>query len=165
LWRWINEAIVLTLFACGAELEKGERMRCPRTSISRCFQALKFDVLLDRNARPAVSEVNYRLSLEFDDQRDERTLKEAMLADAMRIATPYDELQAAAPGLPTAQRVRARAAERPGNMFECVFDEEEPGNDTWKKVMKRARDLRGLDTSEKWRQEWVYFNMRPPRNG
>jgi hypothetical protein len=173
LWRRIDEAIVLTLIACYAELERGERMLCPKTlSISRCFQVVGFDVLLDKNARPAVLEVNYRPSLEFDDERDERILKEAMLADAMRIAAPYDELQAAAPRLPAAQgfaervsAARAEAAEHPGNRFECVFDEQQPGNDTWKRVMKKARDLGGLDGREKWKQERVYFAMKQPRNG
>jgi len=92
LWQDIEDVIVLTILASHKFLVKGEEYQCPRTVFSRCFQILGFDILLDKELKPHVLEVNYRPSLEYH-RAPERRLKVGMVRDAVHIAAPLQNIQ------------------------------------------------------------------------
>jgi hypothetical protein len=92
LWAAIDEVVVLSVLAGFGHIEKSERMLCPSCGYPRCFQILGFDILLDRELRPHVLEVNYRPSLDFY-RPAERRMKVAMVRDALRIVLPYETVQ------------------------------------------------------------------------
>ena len=92
LWKRIDRAIVLTVIAAHNFVLKAAHEQCPSYGIPRCFQLLGFDVLLDRDLKPYILEVNFRPSLEFDTE-DERELKVEMLSSVMKIAAPFANLQ------------------------------------------------------------------------
>ena len=94
LWKKIDNAITLSIISVYGSLLRGEQKRCPSKSYSRCFQLLGFDVLLDKNLNPWILEVNYRPSLKFY-RGKERRMKVGMLKDLMKIACPFQSLQAA----------------------------------------------------------------------
>jgi hypothetical protein len=94
IWRRIDDVINLTIFSGVVYLEKGETNVCPCFGYSRCFQLLGFDILLDKDLKPWVLEVNYRPSLDFY-RAPERRMKVGMLRDLMRIVTPFNLLQEA----------------------------------------------------------------------
>jgi hypothetical protein len=161
VWREIDAAIVLTILAGYYELERCESATRPAAAYPRCFQIVGFDIMLDKNAKPAVLEVNYRPSLEVDDGEHEGPLKVAMLADAMRIAVPLPEMQARRPPSSDFQvrfKQARKAAEKAGR-FECVFNSESTGCEHWKTVMKTVREL-GSYEKKGWEVAPQYFRLR-----
>jgi hypothetical protein len=161
LWREIDEAIVLTIIAGVFEIETAVTAKLPSTVYPRCFQVVGFDVMLDKNAKPAVLEVNYRPSLEVDDGENEGPLKIAMLADAMRIAVPLPEVQLRGPIAADFQArfwAARRAAEQAGR-FECVFDSRD-GCEMWRRVMRTVKE-QGSYEKAGWSDARGYFAMRP----
>jgi hypothetical protein len=93
LWREIEDAIGLTVFAAFRYLASSERKMVPSCGFSRCFQIFGFDILLDQAAHPWVLEVNYRPLLEFH-RPCERRMKVQMVQEAIEIACPNEIIQA-----------------------------------------------------------------------
>lgn len=94
LWGQIDEVVVLSILSAYDILKKGVEWQCPSVGYSRCFQILGFDILLDREFKPHVLEVNYRPSLEYHRGR-ERRMKVQMIREALQIAAPLQYVQAA----------------------------------------------------------------------
>jgi hypothetical protein len=166
VWREIDAAIVLTILAGYYELERAEASSCAPAAYPRCFHVVGFDVMLDKNAKPAVIEVNYRPSLEVDDSECEGPLKIAMLADAMRIAVPLPEVQTG-PSLTPDFQARfwaARRAAAAAGRFECIFDSGCDGWDEWKKVMKSVQRI-GPYEKTGWETASNYFCLRTTGGG
>ncbi|OHT02886.1 Tubulin-tyrosine ligase family protein [Tritrichomonas foetus] len=92
LWRDIDQAIVLSLISAYGFLKKEEDIQCPNYGISRCFQIIGCDVLLDKNLHPYILEINYRPSLKCNTENS-HDLKLDMLKDALKIAAPLQPLQ------------------------------------------------------------------------
>ena len=93
IWSKIDEAVVLCIISCYGQLQKGIQQNCPRMGYySRCFQLLGFDILLDKNLKPWVLEVNYRPSLKFY-TAPERRMKVNLLKDVIKIGCPLQNLQ------------------------------------------------------------------------
>jgi hypothetical protein len=99
VWGHIDDVVIQTILSISDFLKKGVLANFSSFTYSRCFQILGFDILLDKNLKPYLLEVNYRPSLGFDFP-EERAMKEMMLASAMKIVAPYAQLQKL---LPTAQ--------------------------------------------------------------
>jgi hypothetical protein len=92
IWAQIDNAVVLSILSGIGHLEKSEKVIPPHSMYSRCFHLLGFDILLDRNLKAHVLEVNYRPSLDFY-RPAERRMKVGMLTDLLRIAVPFNGLQ------------------------------------------------------------------------
>jgi hypothetical protein len=92
LWESIENAIGLTIISAYGFLIKAEAQECPSFGYPRCFQIIGVDVLLDRDLRPFVLEINYRPSLKSPTLRAQQ-LKQAMLKDALRLGCPYQPIQ------------------------------------------------------------------------
>jgi len=92
LWKEIDSAITLSILPIHSLTVKTSHKVCPNVGLPRCFQILGFDILIDKNLKPWVLEVNYRPSLEFDIP-EEKELKVQMLSAAMKIAAPFSMLQ------------------------------------------------------------------------
>lgn len=92
IWQQIDRAAVITVLSISNFLTKLVHERAPSYGLPRCFQILGFDVLLDKNLKPWILEVNYRPSLDFDCEK-EKQMKIEMLASAMNIAAPFATLQ------------------------------------------------------------------------
>ena len=93
LWREIDRVALLSIVACHGYLKAGLEW-CPGEHYSRCFQILGFDILLDKDMKPHVIEVNYRPMLEYF-RGAERRMKVSMIRDALLISCPYAKLQTA----------------------------------------------------------------------
>jgi hypothetical protein len=93
LWRQIDQAIVMTIISAYGFLIKAAGQECPDVGYPRCFQIIGCDVLLDRFLYPYVLEINYRPSLKCNTTKS-HDLKLGMLQDALRLACPYQPLQA-----------------------------------------------------------------------
>lgn len=94
IWTEIEDAICLTIMSAYPYLRHSEKKVCPRSCYSRCFQILGFDILLAKDWKPYVLEVNYRPLLDFHRPREKR-MKVAMIRDAIRIAAPLRAIQEA----------------------------------------------------------------------
>lgn len=93
LWSDIDKTIVLTLISAYAFLKKEESIQCPNYyGMSRCFQIIGCDILLDKNLHPYVLEINYRPSLKCNTEHS-HDMKLAMLKDALKIGAPLQPLQ------------------------------------------------------------------------
>lgn len=92
LWKQIDDAIVTTIITSYKYLVDGEVQLCPKRGINRCFQILGFDVILTKDMKPVVLEVNYRPSLQSN-SKIERAMKSKMLKEAMEIVSPGAEFQ------------------------------------------------------------------------
>ncbi|KAH0790226.1 Tubulin-tyrosine ligase family protein [Histomonas meleagridis] len=92
LWERIDRAIVLSVISAYGFLSKFEDEECPNLGYSRCFQIVGFDVLLDKQLKPYVLEINFRPSLKCNTMNS-HTLKQNMLMDALKIAAPLMPLQ------------------------------------------------------------------------
>ena len=92
LWEDIDHIIILTILSSHNFLIKGEEYQCPKKIYNKCFQILGFDILLDKNLKPFVLEINYRPSLEYH-RGKERRMKVNMIKDSIRIATPLSIIQ------------------------------------------------------------------------
>jgi hypothetical protein len=92
LWESIEDAIGLTIISAYHCLVKAEAQECPSLGYPRCFQIIGVDVLLNRDLRPFVLEINYRPSLRSPTSRAQQ-LKQAMLKDALRLGCPYQPIQ------------------------------------------------------------------------
>ena len=92
LWNKIDNAIILSILPIHNLCNKTLQKVCPSNGLSRSFQILGFDILIDKNLKPWILEVNYRPSLDFD-LIEEKDLKIKMLSSAMKIAVPYTSLQ------------------------------------------------------------------------
>jgi hypothetical protein len=94
IWQRIDEAILLSIMAGYGYLVKGEEWTCPKIGYSRCFQILGFDILLDRELRPHVLEINYRPSLEYH-RAKERRMKVGMIKNAILLSAPLRRAECA----------------------------------------------------------------------
>ena len=94
LWADIEKVITLTILSSQKYLAAAENLICPPIGYSRTFQIFGFDVLIDKNLKPYVIEVNYRPSLRFNRPR-ERRVKVKMISDAIKLAAPLEAVQTA----------------------------------------------------------------------
>jgi hypothetical protein len=96
LWGAIDRVIAKTVVAANEAICDGirelEGVRGVMT-YPRYFQLIGFDILLDRNLKPWILEVNYRPSLEFGTS-DEKQLKVRMLTEVIQIAAPLEPVEA-----------------------------------------------------------------------
>ena len=92
LWNDIDDTIIKTILSSINLLSKAESTRCPPCVYNRCFQVFGFDILLDKNAKPYVLEVNYRPNLDYH-RGCERRMKSQMICDAIKIACPLKAVQ------------------------------------------------------------------------
>ena len=92
LWSDIDDVIIKTILSSINLLTKAEQTRCPPCVYNRCFQIFGFDILLDKNAKPYVLEVNYRPNLDYH-RGCERRMKSQMICDAIKIACPLKAVQ------------------------------------------------------------------------
>ncbi|OHT14038.1 Tubulin-tyrosine ligase family protein [Tritrichomonas foetus] len=92
LWKSIDDVVTLSIFSAYGYLSSAERVYCPSTTYPRCFQILGFDILLDRDLKPHVLEINYRPSLDFY-RGKERRMKVAMIRDAILLGAPLSQIQ------------------------------------------------------------------------
>ena len=131
VWKEIDKAIALTVLSCYGIVDAGVAAKAAPCGYSRSFQLLGFDVLLDRNAKPWILEVNYRPSLEFD-TLEERALKVKMISETIKIAAPYGEIE---------QTVRSRKKPWTLNAFRQHLDRNPA-------VVERMRSSRKQAVSE-----------------
>jgi hypothetical protein len=94
IWTRIDEVVVLSIFSGVTRLQHSEKAMGLHTTYARCFQLLGFDILLDRELQPHVLEINYRPSLDYYRPAEKR-MKVGMLTDLLRIALPFNAIQAA----------------------------------------------------------------------
>lgn len=92
LWEEIDQTIVLTIISALGFLKKSEEVQCPNYGMSRCFQIIGCDVLLDKFLHPYILEINYRPSMKCNTQNS-HDMKLEMLKNALRIAAPFQPLQ------------------------------------------------------------------------
>lgn len=92
LWQRIDNVIILTVLSAYGYLMRKEREMCPNNGFSRCFQIIGCDILLDKNLRPYILEINHRPSMKTNTENS-RNLKIQMLKDALKIAAPFQPLQ------------------------------------------------------------------------
>lgn len=92
LWQRIENVCILTIISIQNFMTKSSHNKCPSLGLPRCFQILGFDILIDKDLKPWILEVNYRPSLEYDIEA-EKQLKIEMLASAMKIAAPFKFIQ------------------------------------------------------------------------
>ena len=92
IWKRIDNAIVFTILSASNYILTGAHTSCPSYGLPRCFQILGFDVLLDKQYKPYILEVNFRPSLDYDTE-EEKMMKIEMLSKAMTIACPFKMLQ------------------------------------------------------------------------
>lgn len=92
IWNQIDNISILTILSNYRIMEEAESKRCPPNKCfkSRCFQLLGFDIILDKDLKAYLLEVNYRPSLEFD-TLEERNLKTTLISDILKI-TSYDPM-------------------------------------------------------------------------
>jgi hypothetical protein len=156
LWADIDSAIVLTIISAYGFLSKAAATDCPDLGYPRCFQIIGCDVLLDRNLKPYVLEINYRASLKCNTEGS-HDLKLGLVEDAIRLACPYQPLQDflrshPPPDDPTAFRAfvqrqretlracdRLRRANEKGNGFERVFPNRH--YPVWDQVLETVKSL------------------------
>lgn len=93
IWKEIDRVVALTMISVSGFVAHAANAKCPIAGYSRCFQLLGFDILLDKDWKPWVLEVNYRPSLEFG-TADEKQMKVEMLKDVIRITAPSEEVEA-----------------------------------------------------------------------
>ena len=92
LWQRIDNVIILTVMSAYGYLLKKEREICPNNGFPRCFQIIGCDILLDKNLRPYILEINHRPSMKTNTENS-KNLKIQMLKDALKVAAPYQPLQ------------------------------------------------------------------------
>ena len=92
LWNDIDNVIVLSIISGINYLRKNANEQCPGYGINRCFQIIGFDILLDKNLKPYILEINYRPSLKCNTEKAFE-LKERMIKDSIKIAAPLEPLQ------------------------------------------------------------------------
>ena len=87
LWGQIQQLVVKTILAVQPHVAHAYASCRPSHSSHpfSCFELLGFDLLLDAKGRPFLLEVNHSPSLACDSELD-RELKDALLADTMRLA-------------------------------------------------------------------------------
>lgn len=88
IWKDIDKTVALTMIAVSGFIAKSASQQCPSVGYPRCFQLLGFDIMLDKNLKPYVLEVNYRPSLEYG-TIEEKKLKIQMLKEMMTIVAPF----------------------------------------------------------------------------
>ena len=94
LWKDVENVITLTILASSKYLENAEKLICSPIGYSRTFQIFGFDILIDKDLKPWVIEVNYRPSLRYNRPR-ERRMKVKMISDAIKLASPFEAVQKA----------------------------------------------------------------------
>lgn len=92
LWDEIDQTIVLSIISAYGFLKKAEEVQCPSYGMSRCFQIIGCDVLLDKFLHPYILEINYRPSMKCNTQNS-HDMKLEMLKHALKIAAPLQPLQ------------------------------------------------------------------------
>ena len=158
VWKEMQKAIALTVLSCYGIIDTSVAVKVPPCGYSRSFQLLGFDVLLDRNLKPWILEVNYRPSLEFD-TLEERALKVKMISEAIKIAAPYGEIEQAIrsrkkPWSMNALRQfmekntyimqRMKASRRQAvteSGFEKVFPSKDPEKKEWYDVLRASSQM------------------------
>ena len=92
LWADVEKIITLTIISSVKYLNNAEQIHCAPIGYSRTFQIFGFDILIDKNLKPWVIEVNYRPSLRYNRPR-ERRMKVKMISDAIKLAAPMEAVQ------------------------------------------------------------------------
>lgn len=92
MWKEIDRIVALTLISVSEFIAHRASIDCPNPGYSRSFQLLGFDVMLDKNWKPWILEVNYRPSLQSG-TRDETALKVELLKQVVSIAAPLDVIE------------------------------------------------------------------------
>jgi tubulin polyglutamylase TTLL6/13 len=79
--------IIKTIIAIQPTLVIWYKASCKKeTTITKCYQILGFDVLLDENLKPWLLEINASPSLQADSPLDER-IKTQVVKDTLRLAS------------------------------------------------------------------------------
>jgi hypothetical protein len=156
LWTQIDQAIILTIISAYGFLARAAAQEVPDVGYSRCFQIIGCDVLLDRSLKPYVLEINYRPSLKCNTAKG-HSMKLKMLQDAIRLACPYQPLQAliASSDVPDDiqgyrefikghksvidQCEKLRRRNDPGNGFDLVFSSDRKSQ--WNAVLDTVKTL------------------------
>lgn len=85
LWRQLEEIVIKTIIAVQPYLEHGYRSsQCRLENYDLCFEILGFDILLDKNLKPWLLEVNHSPSLKTDTPLD-KVIKEHLILDTLNI--------------------------------------------------------------------------------
>ena len=92
LWSEIDDIIILSILAAYNTLNIYVKNVCPTLIYSRCFQILGFDVLLDKDMKPHILNIDYRPSLNSDFGSEGR-MKKSIVRDAISIACPLEVVQ------------------------------------------------------------------------
>lgn len=92
LWERIDEVLILTVLSAYPYLSSKEAELCPNNGLPRCFQIIGCDILLDKNLKPYILEINHRPSMKTNTENS-KNLKIQMMKDALRIASPLQPLQ------------------------------------------------------------------------
>ena len=91
IWAEVDRVVLLSIFAVHPYLKAG-LVWCPGEHHTRCFHVVGFDVLLDRDMKAHVLEVNYRPSLEYF-RGKERRMKVSMIRDSLLLSCPFAKMQ------------------------------------------------------------------------
>ena len=94
LWARIDDIVVKTILSGINLLTKAEEVKCPSCGFNRCFQVFGFDILLDKEAKPYVLEINFRPNLDYH-RGVERRMKSQMICDTIKVACPLRAVQSA----------------------------------------------------------------------
>lgn len=92
IWEEIDQTIVLSIISAYGFLKKEEGVQCPNYGMSRCFQIIGCDILLDKYLHPYILEINYRPSMKCN-TKNSHDMKLEMLKHALKIAAPFQPLQ------------------------------------------------------------------------
>eukprot|EP00117_Sycon_ciliatum_P018810 scpid36550/ scgid1439/ Tubulin polyglutamylase TTLL6; Tubulin--tyrosine ligase-like protein 6 len=84
IWRDIEDVVIKTIISCHPVLKHSYQVCFPQhpADCNACFEILGFDVMLDRDLKPWLIEVNHSPSYHTDQEMD-RDIKEGLLFDAL----------------------------------------------------------------------------------
>lgn len=174
IWREIDRAVVSTIISSHKFIKTGMRKQCPRMNdVQRCFQILGFDILLDKDAKPYVLEVNYRPSLEIC-TKEENEMKKIMLTETLKLVSPteeylryvvdnysidladrWNELARTDPVLKSAI-IGTRNKERKSNYFDRIFPSPDRNlNEKYNRMLKYVENTKDVLTP-KTHLPWLY---------
>ncbi|XP_047139677.1 tubulin polyglutamylase ttll6 isoform X3 [Hydra vulgaris] len=85
IWKNIDDIIIKTLITAHPVLKHNYLTCFPNVKGSACFEILGFDVILDRNLKPWILEVNHSPSFTTDSKLD-REIKDAVVYDTLVLA-------------------------------------------------------------------------------
>ncbi|XP_053319744.1 tubulin polyglutamylase TTLL13-like [Spea bombifrons] len=117
LWGDIEDVVIKTLISAHPILKHNYRTCFPNhLAGSACFEVLGFDIILDKNLKPWLLEVNHSPSFRTDSCLD-REVKDALLEDTLNLIN----LRASNEAKVTEEDRRQRAKER---LFRCTLPKE-----------------------------------------